>query len=127
MWITPGGHVELDEVPEDTALREVQEEVGLDVTLWSGNKEQVSPPTDDPSYRELIPPYFMNVHAIPPDHRHMSLAYFASASSDKIVEPDTHEKSGGCRWLTREELIADQEVDAATKHYALKALELLAW
>lgn len=127
MWITPGGHVELDEVPEDAAVREVKEEVGLDVSIWSGNKEEVENPypREPGRYRELIPPMNMNIHDISPEHRHMTLAYFALAASDAIIEPDTDEKSGGCRWLTREELIADREVDVATKHYALKALDLL--
>lgn len=29
VWLMVGGHIELDEGPEEAALREVQEEVGL--------------------------------------------------------------------------------------------------
>ncbi len=38
LWIAPGGKVELDESPQDTARREVREETGLEVeTLrWRG-------------------------------------------------------------------------------------------
>lgn len=123
-WLTPGGHVELDEAPEDAALREVKEEVGLDVKLYTGNKDNFSHGFSDDVYRELVPPIFMNVHKIDENHRHLSLAYFASSDTDHIREPENEEKSGGCKWFTEEEILAAQEVDQATKHYALKALEL---
>ena len=125
LWLSVGGHIELDETPEEAATREVKEEVGLDVKLWTGNKAVFPTGFQDEEYRELTPPLFMNVHKINNEHRHVSLAYFVQAESDQIVEPDNHEKSGGCRWLTREELLADPEIDPATKFYATKALELL--
>ena len=123
--LTPGGHIELDETPEDAAVREVKEEVGLEVTLWTGNREEFEHGFTREEYRELIPPYFMNVHKIDDAHRHMSLSYFALSESDTIQEPETEEKSGGCRWYTKEELLAASDIDLSTKHYSLKALALL--
>ena len=41
-WGFPKGHVENDEVEEETALREIHEEVGLDVTLFAGFEERVT-------------------------------------------------------------------------------------
>lgn len=121
IWLVPGGHVELNETPEEAAVREAKEEVGLDIELWVGSTPQYS----SPHYRELIPPAFMNVHKINDDHRHFSLAYFGRASTDQIIEPEGEEKSGGCRWFTREELLAEKSVNDTTKLYALKALEVL--
>ena len=124
-WFPVGGHVELNETPEETAIREVKEEVGLDVVLWDGNKEKIKHNFSPDEYQELIPPIFMNIHRISEAHRHLSLAYFAKSQSDVIVEPDTHERSGGCLWLTQEELLARNDIDLATKHYALRALATL--
>ncbi|MDP3957518.1 MAG: NUDIX domain-containing protein [bacterium] len=127
MWLMPGGHIELDEVPEDAAVREIKEEVGLDVKLWKGN--QVNFPNILPAserYRELTPPILMNIHKINDEHRHIDLVYFATATTDIITEPNTQEKSGGCRWLTKEELLADPVIEEHIKQYSVKALELLA-
>ena len=126
LWLSVGGHVELNETPEVAAVREVKEEVGLDVKLWDKNKPDFVTSDPEEIYKELIPPYYMNVHKTSGEHRHVSLAYFAIADSDNITEPDNHEKSGGCRWLTREELLVASDVDEANRQYALKALELLA-
>ena len=124
-WLTPGGHVELNETPEVAAVREVQEEVGLAVTLWSGNKAPLTGALPMEKYQELIPPYYMNIHKINDEHRHITLGYFAKAEISVIKEPKTHEKSGGCRWLTKDEVSAAADIDEATKIYCLKALELL--
>jgi 8-oxo-dGTP pyrophosphatase MutT (NUDIX family) len=34
IWLSVGGHIELDEDPTETAVREAKEEVGLDVVLY---------------------------------------------------------------------------------------------
>jgi 8-oxo-dGTP pyrophosphatase MutT (NUDIX family) len=125
IWLMPGGHIELDETPEDAAVREVKEEVGLDVTLWRGNQPDFSETVLTENYRELLPPAFINVHRISDTHRHIDLVYFAIAAADVIYEPETAEKSGGCRWLTREELMAATDVEERIKQYGAKALETL--
>ncbi len=38
IWLSVGGHVELDEDPIEAAVREVKEEVGLDVTIVGGGR-----------------------------------------------------------------------------------------
>lgn len=35
IWRSVGGHIELDEDPNEAAVREVKEEVGLDVVLFN--------------------------------------------------------------------------------------------
>src|SRR3989344_1553218 len=124
IWVVPGGHIELDETPEDAAIREVKEEVGLDVQLWAGNKADFTYDTvSSDVYRELIPPILMNIHKVNDDHRHIDLVYFATATTHMIVEPDNHERSGGCRWLTKEELLADPAIEERVRYYGIKALE----
>jgi 8-oxo-dGTP pyrophosphatase MutT (NUDIX family) len=102
IWLPPGGHIELDEDPNQAALREAKEETGLDVELVG---ERVA--YDTPySARELIPPKFLNRHYYDDTHthEHVDLAYFAKAKSDAAE----HEVAGGeIRWFTKEELESD--------------------
>lgn len=126
-WLVPGGHIELNETPEQAAIREVKEEVGLDIKLWNRNLPLIKVEGfSGPNYQELIPPFLMNIHDVGPNHRHISMTYFAYSKTDVIIEPDNHEKSGGCRWMTYEELENDLSVNDATKLYGLIALEQLA-
>lgn len=39
-WLGPGGHIELDEDPNEAALREMQEEAGLGVRLIPAHPSQ---------------------------------------------------------------------------------------
>jgi len=121
IWLSVGGHIELDEDPNQAALREVKEEVGLDVVLHDKLRPFV---WDAENYKELIPPYFMNIHKVSDTHRHVTLNYFATADSDQVVE-SSHDKSGKWKWMTKEEIESDPEIHQMKKAYALKALEEL--
>lgn len=120
MWLSVGGHVELDEDPEQAALREVREEVGLEVLLYdeTGAHSMVSD-----SYKELIPPQYMNRHRINDNHEHVTLVYFAKAKTDKLILSKT-EKSAGCKWLTKKELDdVSYAIKDDIKRYARSALD----
>ncbi len=126
MWIAPGGHIELDETPEAAAVREVKEEVGLDVELYRPQHLQVFEHDGSPrNFEPLQPPHFMNIHSVMNgEHRHLSMVYFGRATTDQIIQPDNHEQAP-CRWLTRAEVEADSEIHPHIKAYALAALEAL--
>ena len=121
-WLVPGGHIELNETPQEAALREVKEEVGIDVELYVPDSYMGEHDSDG---RNLLPPLFMHLHAITPEHSHISLYYAGRAKTCDIQEPMGEEKSGGCVWLTKAELVGHPEISDRMKTYALKALELL--
>lgn len=121
IWLGVGGHVELDEEPNATAVREVKEEVGLDVALV-GEKPEL--PDYNEQYRELIPPRFMNIHNVSPTHEHIALTYFARASTLEVTD-EGREQSRGLKWFTKKEIEAHEELSEIKKHYALCALKEL--
>lgn len=119
-WSVPGGHIELHENPLEAALREVKEEVGLDVDII-GNAPRIS---EGEEYQELITPRFMNVHAISDSHRHISMVYFARANTRDVKELVEREKSPEIRWFTKEELDnPEYGLKETIRHYAKAALK----
>ena len=88
-WLPLGGHIELDEDPEQAALREAKEESGLDVELLDER-----PPTTSPGTRALIAPRFLDIHRISDTHEHIGMIYWARPA----VAPPSH---GGAHGVTR--------------------------
>jgi 8-oxo-dGTP pyrophosphatase MutT (NUDIX family) len=118
LWLSVGGHIEPGEDPNEAAIREVKEEVGLHVRL--GHKRPLSEHND---FRELVPPRFMNRHRINAGHEHVTLVFFAIADSDKLRLSET-ELSDACRWFTREEVEDPKfQIEDHIKIYAKSALD----
>lgn len=122
IWLSVGGHIELDEDPNKTAIREVKEEVGLNITL----ADDLRPfEKKTPEYEELIPPKFLNCHKINETHEHICLVYFATSSTD-VITPSESEKTEEWKWFTRKELgDASFGIQPNITHYATRALQEL--
>ncbi len=117
IWLSVGGHIELDEDPIQAAIREVKEEVGLDIFI---------PPSkqipEDENYKGLTTPKFLGIHNVGDTHKHIVFVYFATSKTDKIVDSiNEHERSKTC-WVTKEEL-EKMDLVPNVRFYALEALK----
>lgn len=131
IWLGVGGHIELNEDPNEAAVREVWEEVGLKVKIDDSllptrakRKNYKLKSLKTSLYKELIPPYFLNRHNITDAHEHIALIYFAKSKSNKVVQ-SKDEFSDDCRWFTRQEIEKNTEIRKEVKMYALRALKAL--
>src|SRR5258706_14168422 len=97
-WLPLGGHIELDEDPEQAALREAREESGLDVELLGER-----PPTTSPGTRALIAPRFLDIHRINDTHEHIGLIYWARLKNSDAIKLATKEHHD-IRWCRIEDL-----------------------
>lgn len=119
IWLSVGGHIELDEDPTEAAVREVKEEVGLDVQLYTGHQQFKA---IDGDYRDIIPPIAVGRHRVNDVHEHVVFVYFASSASDAVVTEDPTDE---WKWVSREEL-AQMDLRDNVRAYAVAALDALA-
>ena len=116
-WLPLGGHVELDEDPEQAALREAKEESGFEVELLGER-----PPTTEPGTRALIAPRFLDIHRISDTHEHIGMIYWARPKNGAmtLAEAEHHD----IRWCAAEDLDRLQPaMTKAVKWYCRKAIE----
>lgn len=100
-WIHPGGHIELDEDPEEALAHELLEEVG-----FTPNDYEIIQTTDQPQPRNektLIMPFHLNVHAYGDlNHKHIDFGYLVKAKTN-IFNPQENE-SKNIAWFSLEEV-----------------------
>lgn len=116
-WLPLGGHIELDEDPEQAAVREAKEESGLDVELIGER-----PPTTSPGTRALIVPRFLDIHRINDTHEHIGMIYWARPKNGKLTLAS--EEHLDILWCTKEDLEKlSPPMSEAVKWYCHKALD----
>lgn len=98
LWLPPGGHIEPDELPDEAAIREVEEESGLVVELAGAHGIDV----DDPGAPlQLVRPEGIQLEDISPGHQHIDLIYFARpVGAEPGALPEVLE---GMRWLREDQ------------------------
>jgi 8-oxo-dGTP pyrophosphatase MutT (NUDIX family) len=116
-WLPIGGHIELDEHPEEAALREAKEESGLEVELV-GERPSLSP---QDGFIPLLQPAYMDIHRIKEPHWHIGMVYFARVKSGQVTL--NAEEHHDIQWLTEKDLDdAKWELYPNLKFYAKEAL-----
>lgn len=117
-WIPVGGHIELDEDPDEALYREIKEETGLDQVQILSDK----PDLDSPGTKFLLTPRYMDIHHISDTHQHVCFIYFATTDTAEVaLEEEAHH---AIRWFDRAELTDPAYgISAAVQFYANAALD----
>ena len=98
MWLPPGGHVDREELPHETALRETYEETGLepDIVAETG-------PYDTDQVASLPRPaaFLLEDIDVHPDgrvaHQHVDFVYFAACRT-RAVDPVGRDEADADAW-----------------------------
>jgi 8-oxo-dGTP pyrophosphatase MutT (NUDIX family) len=98
LWLPPGGHIEPNELPDAAAVREVQEEAGIDVEL-TGERGLDRDLPDEP--RQLVRPEGIQLELIFPGHEHIDLIYFARPTAEGDALPEV---LPGMQWVDEDGL-----------------------
>lgn len=116
-WLPIGGHIELNEDPEQGLFREIQEESGLEVTILSSKPDFVVP-----GVKPILKPHFMDVHDIRDNHKHIAFIYVGKSSHRQV---QLHEREHSqFQWFTQAEVQSHPSLDPSIRYYALEALRI---
>jgi len=117
-WLPVGGHIELNELPEAAALREIREESGLEVVLYNSDKK-----IDMIDAKQLIRPAHILLENIKQDHQHIDLVYYATANTFSVQPQDG--EATDLKWFTAEEIKKLFNVPENVRICSLEAIELM--
>jgi 8-oxo-dGTP diphosphatase len=113
-WIPIGGHIESNELPCSSVIREAKEESGLDIELICPfNKSQTA---------NIIQPVHIHLDHIKEDHKHINLIYFGIIKNGNCFEIDDEGKE--LKWFSMEEL-EKENLLPSVKEWAIESLNQL--
>ncbi len=120
-WMPPGGHIDQDELPEETARRECKEETGLDVDIVGDAQPDLFDEASGEG-RMIKKPIAFMLEEIPaleerkqPAHQHMDFLYLARPLDEKQIPVHDPKESDDMRWFSRAEV---QHLDEKTEIFA---------
>lgn len=96
-WLPIGGHIELNEDPEEALYREIKEECGLKVRILAH-----TPPIAHRGVKPLPTPSFVDAHRISDKHKHVAFIYFGTSSSDRVKLHEREHLEFG--WFSKKDL-----------------------
>jgi 8-oxo-dGTP pyrophosphatase MutT (NUDIX family) len=121
-WLPVGGHIELNENPEQTIFREIYEETGLkkqDFTIIS-NK----PKLYGKRFKFLFTPSYLDIHDFSKEHKHINLIYFVKSKKDKVTRNENEHNK--IRWFSKNDIDNDiYKILPQIKFLSKKALKLI--
>lgn len=125
LWLPPGGHIERDELPHDAALREIEEETGLRLSLHS--EEEAAELAARMQCGVVPQPAFILIEDINPFHQHIDFTYFARIPDDADLgnEPYASWQGSGFAWFAPDDLSMD-DVPQNVEQGARRAIDYFA-
>lgn len=118
-----GGHIEANELPEETCMRESKEEAGLNINLYHPVNEKLRQTCELENERLLINPVYTMFGELSLGHGHIDFVFYATSESNKTNPADG--ESEILKWYTKDELKTDDNIQENTRTMAIEALELL--
>lgn len=116
LWLPVGSHIEKDETPDDALLREIKEEIGIDVKILNYLKFPIQGNTK----RNLANPFHVDVHSVK-DHDHCCFYYICKAINPERLKINSELK--GYKWFSKEGLNKEC-IPLDVRNQCLKVFEL---
>jgi|SRR3989344_1255718 len=101
VWLYPGGHIEKNETPGQTVIREVKEETGLDVEIIGGKDDNLADINTDVSV--LYNPYVILCELVG-NHYHNDIIYLCKISGENREIKQNEGESKDVKFFSIDEL-----------------------
>ena len=112
-FIPVGGHIEENELPCQSAIREAKEESGYDIELIDLGELKI---------KNLPQNLDIQLDVIKPDHHHINISYIGKVIGGEMLKES--DEGTALKWFSPEELKSLTEIFENTREKALKAIEL---
>lgn len=119
-----GGHIEVNELPEEACIREALEESGLKISLFNPVNTELKKSCELEGEKLLVNPMHTIFGEITLEHCHIDFVYYASTKSYETKPADG--ESNLLKWYTKEELNNAKNIQLNILTMANEALDLLA-
>jgi 8-oxo-dGTP pyrophosphatase MutT (NUDIX family) len=119
-WLPPGGHIEENESPEETARREIIEEVGVENVEFFSNNTYHNKISDE-KVKMLLMPHFLIEEDIEENHFHMDWIYFATVPNMEYNSPEGNK----LKLFLKEDIDLEEKMFVNVKKLAIYGFDLL--
>lgn len=116
-WLPPGGHIEINETPEEAARREISEEIGVNNLIFIEKKRDDFTVNDERT-ETLLLPHFLLSEQIGTAHYHLDWIFYAEIKEEDYKSPENLEM----KWFTEKELENEVKVFQNVKDLGLYGL-----
>ncbi len=113
-FIPVGGHIEENELPCDSVIREAKEESGYDIKLIDIGYLKI---------KNLPQNLDIQLDIIKPDHHHINISYIGKIIGGELLEKS--DEGTEVRWFSAEEIKNHPDIFDNTKEKALKAIKIM--
>lgn len=111
-WIPVGGHLDPNELPCSSVIREAKEESGLDIELVC--------PFDKSTTGNLVQPVHVHLDHVRDDHKHINLIYFGIVKGGELL-PESDEQTP-IKWFSQDE-VEQADLLPNIKEWALESIK----
>lgn len=119
-WLPAGGHLELNELPHEAAIREVFEETGIVARIIS---DEYDMGLQGDVECQIPRPYCVLYEVIPKTHKdveHVHVDFIFAMEAEEVSPKEQVKEVSDVQWLTKEHILASnsfESVKSFAKHY----------
>ena len=116
-WLPVWWHIDPNETPDDALIREMKEEVNLDIEiLWIPDIKIIWS-----MIKNLATPFYVNIHNVW-DHNHCWMYYICKAKNPDNIKIKRDEVKDYA-WFSKDKLKNNKEINTDVKNQCLMAFE----